>query len=130
VQAGRALNALLPKEGLIHVVLISDGQKVNGTELVAGMSDGLPEGVAITGGMAGDGTSFDKTLVGLDQAPGEGTIVAVGFYGKSLRIGYGSVGGWDSFGPDRMITKSQGNVLYELDGQSALALYKKYLGDL
>ncbi len=34
-----------------------------------------------------------------------------------------------SFGPDRLITSSNGNVLYELDGQSALALYKQYLGE-
>ena len=29
-----------------------------------------------------------------------------------------------------VITRAEGNVLYELDGQSALSLYKKYLGDL
>jgi len=39
------------------------------------------------------------------------------------------VGGWDSFGPERLITKSKANVLYELDSQPALEIYKKYLGD-
>jgi hypothetical protein len=38
------------------------------------------------------------------------------------------MGGWSAFGPERKITKSKGNVLYELDGQSALSLYKSYLG--
>jgi hypothetical protein len=56
-------------------------------------------------------------------------IVAVGLYGPDLQIGYGSLGGWDVFGPVRLITRSRGNVLYELDGQSALALYKRYLGE-
>ena len=56
--------------------------------------------------------------------------MAVGLYGDRLKVGYGSMGGWDSFGPDRVITRAEGNVLYELDGQSALSLYKKYLGDL
>jgi hypothetical protein len=55
--------------------------------------------------------------------------VAVGFYGNRLRVGCGSLGGWDPFGPERLITRSLGNVLYELDGRSALALYRQYLGD-
>jgi hypothetical protein len=56
-------------------------------------------------------------------------VVGVGLYGESLRVGYGSQGGWDSFGPARRVTRSRGNVLFELDGESALALYKSYLGD-
>ncbi|RJQ51925.1 MAG: hypothetical protein C4530_19405, partial [Desulfobacteraceae bacterium] len=39
------------------------------------------------------------------------------------------LGGWDPFGPERLVTRSKGNVLYELDGQSALELYKRYLGE-
>ena len=38
------------------------------------------------------------------------------------------MGGWDSFGVDREVTLSKGNILYELDGQPALELYKRYLG--
>ena len=57
------------------------------------------------------------------------TIAVLGLYGNRLKVGYGSLGGWDSFGPERLITRSRGNVLYELDGQSALELYKKYLGE-
>src|SRR5204863_489588 len=36
---------------------------------------------------------------------------------------------WDPFGIERKITNSSNNILYELDGKSALDLYKKYLGD-
>lgn len=50
-------------------------------------------------------------------------------YGERLKIGYASLGGWDPFGPERLITRARGNVMYELDGQPALALYKRYLGD-
>ncbi len=128
--AGRRLVEALPQEGLVHVFVLSDGQRVNGSELVKGLAQGLGEDISITGGLAGDGTRFQKTLVGLDKPPGEGNVVAVGLYGDRLRVGYGSVGGWDSFGPDRIITRAVGNRLYELDGQSALSLYKKYLGDL
>ncbi|HUY04566.1 MAG TPA: FIST N-terminal domain-containing protein [Rhodocyclaceae bacterium] len=127
--AGAALARQLPAEDLVHVLLISDGLKVNGTDLVDGLKSALPERVAVTGGLSGDGARFQRTLVMADAAPAEGVIAAVGFYGENLRVGYGSLGGWDPFGPDRRITRASGNVLYELDGESALSLYKRYLGE-
>ncbi|MHB1261627.1 MAG: FIST signal transduction protein [Thermoplasmatota archaeon] len=127
--AGARLAQALPKDGLAHVFVISDGQHVNGSDLVRGMMAQLPAGVAVTGGLAGDGPHFRSTLTVADGGAGERGIVALGLYGKGLKIGYGSLGGWDSFGPQRIITRSKGNVLYELDGQPALALYKKYLGE-
>jgi len=127
--AGERLARQLDQPGLAHVLVLSDGLQVNGTELVIGLRENLPPGVAVTGGLAGDGDRFSQTLVCVQGACEEGRIVAVGFYGDRLKIGYGSLGGWDSFGPERLITRSSGNVLYELDGQSALGLYKRYLGE-
>jgi hypothetical protein len=127
--AGARLAAALPAEGLVHVLLLSDGLSVNGSSLVQGMAGRLGARIAITGGLAGDGDRFRKTLVSLDSSPRPGNVVALGLYGDRLRIGFGSMGGWDSFGPERLVTRSWGNVLGELDGLSALALYKRYLGD-
>lgn len=127
--AGEQLAKALPPEGLVHVLVLSDGLKVNGTELARGLRENLPRDVAVTGGLAGDGTAFQHTLVCADGTPTEGSVTALGFYGERLKVGYGSLGGWDPFGPERLITRSKGNVLYELDGRSALELYKKYLGE-
>ncbi len=128
-----AVGAKLAQEliapGLVHVFVVSDGAKINGTELSRGFNDTLPKGVKLTGGLAGDGTRFAKTLVGLDAPPSAGQIVAVGCYGENLIVGFGSSGGWSPFGPERQVTKASGNILFELDGQSALKLYKDYLGD-
>lgn len=126
---GEELAQKLPADGLVHVMIFSDGLKVNGSALVNGLDKHLPEGVAATGGLVGDGSDFKHTFVGINRPPEEGKIIIIGFYGQSLRVGYGSLGGWDPFGPERKITKSKGNILYELDGESALDLYKKYLGD-
>ncbi|MFZ6008902.1 MAG: FIST signal transduction protein, partial [Bacteroidota bacterium] len=128
--AGQHLAERLEGEDLCHVFIISDGQKVNGTELVRGMNQYHQGRIPITGGLAGDGPNFEKTLVGINEAPTEGNIVAIGFYGTQLKVGHGSKGGWDPFGPERLVTKSTHNILYELDNQSALQLYKKYLGPL
>lgn len=126
---GRALVEQLPSENLRHVLVLSDGLHVNGSLLAEGMSAALPGHVSVTGGLAGDGPRFLSTQVIYNDSIRSRVAVAVGFYGDALEIGYGTLGGWDVFGPDRLITKSSDNVLFELDGQSALQLYKQYLGE-
>jgi hypothetical protein len=114
---------------LSYVLIIADGSLVNGSELVKGLSSQIAKNVLITGGLAGDGAQFSSTLVGLNTQPAEGEIVAIGFYGKSLKVTHGSQGGWDIFGLEKTVTNSSSNVLFELEGQNALELYKKYLGE-
>lgn len=128
-EIGENLANSLEKDKLTHVLVLSDGLNINGTELVNGLTSGLPKNVAVTGGLAGDQDRFKETVVGFDSVPESNTIVVVGFYGIHIKVAYGSMGGWDTFGPERLVTKSKANVLYELDGQSALQLYKKYLGN-
>ena len=128
-QVGIELAKQLPTENLVHAMVFSDGLRVNGTALVQGFQETLPKSVAVTGGLVGDGANFKETLVGLDDVPTSGKVILIGFYGTKLQVGFGSLGGWDPFGPVRTITKSEYNVLYELDGKPALGLYKEYLGD-
>ncbi|MDP2411751.1 MAG: FIST N-terminal domain-containing protein [Pseudolabrys sp.] len=125
---GRAL-AQTDGDKLKAIFVLSDGLNINGSELVAGIAAVVGNGVALTGGMAGDGALFEETLVGGDGPPRTHQVAAVGFYGDAVRIGHGSAGGWDEFGPRRRISRAEGNVLYELDGKPALDLYKRYLGD-
>jgi hypothetical protein len=127
--AGEALARALRGERLRGVFVRSDGLAVNGTELLGGMHAVLPADVAVTGGLAGDGTAFRRSWVLRDGTPRSGIIVAVGLYGDAVRVRHGSRGGWDAFGPERLVTRAEGNVLYELDGAPALTLYKRYLGE-
>ena len=127
--AGRQLASSIPHDGLVHAFVLSDGLGVYGTDLVRGLGSVLPAGVAITGGRAGDGERFGRTYVCAGDSVAERRCVLLGLYGDRLRVGYSSIGGWDAFGPERRITRSWRNVLYELDGRSALELYKQYLGE-
>jgi hypothetical protein len=127
--AGESLSQFLDPEELVHVFVLSDGLVVNGSDLVRGLTKHLPSHVTVTGGLAGDGDRFQETLVFCDSSPEKDGIAVLGLYGRRLKVGCGSLGGWDPFGPERLITRSSGNVLYELDGRSALELYKKYLGE-
>jgi len=126
---GEAIGRALAAPDLVGVFVLSDGLNVNGSELVAGITDAVGKDVAITGGLAGDGADFRETLVSADCVPRNHVVAGVGFYGRAIRIGHGSAGGWDEFGPRRRITKSRGNVLFEFDGEPALDLYEHYLGE-
>jgi hypothetical protein len=128
--AGKTVAAHLARPDLRAVLVLSDGHDVNGSELIAGLNAVLPVEVVVTGGLAGDGTRFRRTWVlGESGAAEERRVSAVGLYGEDVCVGHGSKGGWDIFGVERRVTRSRGNVLYELDGRPALALYKQYLGE-
>jgi hypothetical protein len=118
----------LPKEKLKHIFLMSDGLLINGSQLTRGINR-VNKLIPVTGGLAGDGARFCETYVIANDVPAQRTIVAIGFYGDSLSIQSGCFAGWSEFGAQRTITKSKENVLYEIDGQPALDLYKKYLGE-
>jgi hypothetical protein len=127
--AGKQLAEKLNHNGLRHVIVLSDGLAVNGSDLVSGLTKYLPDHVTVTGGLAGDGANFNETFVVWNDKIEKNAITVLGLYGNRIKIGFGSLGGWDPFGPQRLITRSKNNILYELDGFSALDLYKKYLGE-
>ena len=128
--AGRRLAGGLQADELKGVYLLADAFSFNGADLVDGLIEALPEGVVVSGGMAGDDAKLGTaTLAGLDEAPRQGGALAIGFYGSRVRINHGVAGGWDALGPSRHVTRSVGPVVYELDGQPALLVYERLVGD-
>ena len=126
---GEALGAMLVDKDLAGAFILSDGLNVNGSLLVSGISKHVDPRVPLSGGLAGDGEQFNTTLISANAEPRSHTVAAIGFYGPDARIGLGVSGGWDVFGPRRKVTRSSGNVLFELDGKPALELYERYLGE-
>jgi len=128
----RLAGALAPADAagrpLVHAFLLADGIGLNGSAFAAGLESALPDGVTVSGGLAADDDRFERTPLWADAPCAHPAAAAIGFYGHDLRVGTGAVGGWDTFGVERRVTRSEGNVLYELDGQPALALYESYLG--
>ena len=124
---GNYLMEQLLTDDLNSVFVISDGTSINGSELVDGFNNNKT-GIPVSGGLAGDAARFEKTFTGINEIPSQGNVIAIGFYGKNIVIGHGSLGGWDEFGHERTITRSDKNVLFEIDHKNALYLYKEYLG--
>ena len=127
--AGKRLAQQLQGEGLRAVILLSQGVAVNGSDLITGAVGVLGKQIPLTGGLAGDNGAFTRTWSLLDDTVSATQMLAIGLYGDAVDFAHGSFGGWQSFGPVRRATKAIGNVLYELDGEPALAIYKRYLGD-
>ncbi|WBL26376.1 FIST signal transduction protein [Zunongwangia sp. HGR-M22] len=125
---GFELASQFNKENLKHLFIISEGSFVNGSALIKGVEKFTKQEIILTGGLCGDGSRFEKTMVSYQQNPKEGEIVMVGLFGETLEVSYASYGGWIPFGPERLITKSKNNILMELDDLPALDLYSKYLG--
>lgn len=128
-QTGEEIAKKLMAPNLKALFLLGQGVNVNGTPLVDGIRKVTGESVIITGGLAGDGGAFKETWTVLNDTVSNGNVVAFGMYGDGIEISCGSLGGWKPFGPARKVTKAVNNVLFELDGEPALAVYKKYLGD-
>lgn len=127
--SGISLASELKSDDLQAVFLLSEGLHVNGSGLLDGMRSVLGDNVVVTGGLAGDNDRFSRTWVLAANEIAADKVVAVGFYGDFIDYRHGSRGGWDVMGPEREVTRSAGNVLYELDGRPALELYKQYLGE-
>ena len=127
---GKKLFESMPnKDSLKHLFVVSEGSFINGSSLIKGIKGKTNLPFSLSGGLCGDGPFFNKTLASYNENPKEGEVVLIGFYGETLEITTASYGGWIPFGPERIITKSEGNILKEIDGQPALDWYKKYLGD-
>lgn len=126
---GLEIARAIPTENLAHVFALIEGENINGSKIVEGLVDGLPEHAKITGGLAGNGNVFKDTFVISNDYAKQNQIAVVAFYGDKIRVGYGSVGGWDTFGIERFVTKSKENIVYELDGRPILDLYNDYLGE-
>ena len=128
-ETGAGLAKQLKADSLRTVMILGDGLNVNGEELVLGFQSVLGDSVPLFGGMAGDGATFTKTLQLFNDTISDNMVIAVGLYGNNLVAATGALGGWKPYGPPRTVTRSEKNVVFELDGKPALPLYRMYIGE-
>ena len=127
--AGARLGRLLLRPELHHIIVLGQGVHINGSAFIGGLASVVGPRVGISGGLAADDGRFDRTLVLSPDGVSERQVVAVGITNKRLVVGNGSYGGWTAFGPVRTVTRCDANTLHELDGEPALAIYRRYLGE-
>jgi len=126
---GERIGKALGHSELRAILVFGPGVQINGSALVDGITSIVGSSVPVMGGLAGDGGAFKRTRTWGVNGVTDNHVVGLGLYGNSLDFSYGCFGGWETFGPERRITRCDGNVLYELDGKPALDIYKCYLGE-
>lgn len=127
--AGAKIAASVPREGLNSLLVLLDAGNINAGYLLDGFNSVYEGKVPVYGGLAGDDSRFEQQVVGLNKLPESNKMVVIAFYGHQLKISHGSKGGWEVFGPERIVTKSEAHRVYEIDGKKLLSLYKDYLGE-
>jgi len=135
---GQHLGSQFESKNLAHLLVFSGGLNVNADKFLKGLSSRLDCGVSITGGLAGDVDNFNmageevdddnETYVVNEDVGFRNTITAVGLYSKDLRVSCSTSHGWRPFGMNRIVTKAENNILYEIDDQPALDLIRSFLG--
>ncbi len=126
--AGRRLAQQLPRASR-HIQLFSDGLTGNGCAILRGMQSVFGPQVPICGGAAGDARAMKQTWQFVGNKVLTDAIAAISFSGD-LHVGTGVRSGWFPSGMPRTVTRAAGNVVHELDGEPALAVYRRYLGPL
>ena len=125
-EAGKNLARQLPGN-VSHVQLFSDGLTGNGCAILRGINSVFKGQTPIVGGTAGDDGKFQRTWQFAGDKLLSDAVVAIGFSGD-FRIGTGAKSGWAPIGVAKKVTRASGNTLYELNGESALKVYERFLG--
>jgi len=125
-EAGIRLAQGLPPE-VSYMQIFSDGLTGNGCAILRGIASVLGEDLPISGGTAGDASRFERTLQFAGRRVLTDAIVAIGFSGD-FKVGTGVRSGWSPVGTAKIVTRASGNVVYELNGEPALDVFKRFLG--
>ncbi len=127
--AGTRLARWFQADGLRAVIVLAPGFDVNGSALVRGLQEHLPAAVPVSGGLAADQGGYAQSYTVLDRQVDDRLAVAIGLYGDALTLGHASYGGWEPYGAACRVTRCDGNTLLELDGEPALSVYERCLGE-
>ncbi len=127
-ETGRKLGKQLAAEDLRGVFLFAPGIAIQGSSLLKGLKSVIDESTLVVGGLAGDSGKFKSTAVFHNEKSFNDKVLGLAFYGKDLELRHTAKAGFSSFGGVRQITKAQEHIVFEIDGQPALKIYKEALG--
>ena len=109
------------------LIIFSDGLKSNAEELLNKLTLSNPH-IVIAGGRAADFTKFERTLVFDHKSTTENGFVIASLSGDELVVNNEYMLNWNQVGKEMVVTKADGNIIYEIDNIEIKSLYEKYLG--
>jgi len=124
---GRHIASRLKDNSKLMFLYVS-GLELNGDKLIKGLNS-LDKKIPIIGAIAGDNAKFKKNYVFYGENISNKAILAVIINSDDLSVKLGSSFGWLKFGRRMKITKSENNIVYEIDEKPAFEVYSYYLGE-
>lgn len=110
------------------LMVTSAGLHADGEQIVHGIIDKVGYQVPLFGGLAGDDLRMHETFVFSTSQVISNGVVALVFDRNAIELYGTAVSGWRGIGTPKTITKAEGNVVYMIDNQPALDVYREYLG--
>ncbi|MHB8099838.1 MAG: FIST N-terminal domain-containing protein [Sulfuricurvum sp.] len=110
------------------IIVFADGLHCNGEAILKGINSISPKEVVVAGGMSGDNGHYEKSYCIHGDTVFEKGIVAVALSNPALEVFHTYNLSWTPIGRMMEVTKSDGDILYELDNQPVKEVYSKYLG--
>ncbi len=109
-------------------ITFADGLHVNGEEYINAFHD-YDSNLIVAGGLAGDNAAFTQTTVFTHKGIVESGAVVVLLENEDLNVLSKASFGWENIGKKMTITKADKNRVYTIDNESAVSVYKRYLGE-
>lgn len=130
--SGKALLSELLDDDLVAIMIYSEGISIDCDELIKGAREIIGDDIPLFGGLAADSNAFEYSVVLDSDGVYDDSVVAIGFYGKQFNVN--SVSSiFNQNGIEIDITASDGNIVYEINGEPASEVYEKFIpnrGDL
>jgi len=124
LEAALAGSQAAPSLGLVF----TDGLTFTGEDALLGLSEALGHRVPLLGGTAADGWRFTGTLQFHGRRILTGGAVFLLFCG-TFPHAFAIHTGWKPIGRAGIVTRSERNVVMEIDGKPPIAFYQEQMGD-
>lgn len=108
-------------------MMMPDGLKGNGADIVRGVQEILGTSFPIVGGSAGDDFLFQQTYQYYNDQVLSDAVTGV-LFGGPITCAFGARHGWRTLGKHRLVTRAKANVIYEIDDEPAVQIYEEYFG--
>ncbi|MBE9032250.1 FIST C-terminal domain-containing protein [filamentous cyanobacterium LEGE 11480] len=109
-------------------ITLPDGIETGTEPALRQLQQLLPAGLPIVGGRAADQFRFEQTYQFFQGEVLQNSLPVLLFYGD-LQVAHGVASGWQPLSAKALVTKSDGSIVHEIDGQPATDFFRRYLND-
>ena len=108
-------------------IIVASGLSLDGQALVESAVKVVGNDLVMFGGLAGDDSKFENTVVFDEDTLLENGAKLLLLNKNKIKVSGIASSGWIGLGADLTVTKSEGNTVYTIDDKPALDVYKEYL---